>query len=159
MNIEVLSHDEPATQTPEEICGNAEQRTVSEDDSSTAPNTPDAVLRRICRRSDFPAMSAAINAINREAFSDTSHIQHLSSAILKDFALTNKILRVANSALYRRCGAGTISTISRGIVVLGFDTILQLALSMMLLEHMRNLQHAVALIEDFVHAAMSGVIV
>lgn len=120
--------------------------------------SPDIALRRICRKRDFPAMSAAISAINRVAAADDSHIQNLSNVILKDFALTNTILRVANSALYRRCGGGLISTISRAIVVLGFDEVRRIALSLTLFEHLRNKEHADVLLEDFLFATMSGVI-
>lgn len=120
--------------------------------------SPDLALRRICRKSDFPAMSAAISAINRVAVADDSHVQNLSNVILRDFALTNTILRVANSALYRRCGGGLVSTISRAIVVLGFDEVRRIALSLTLFEHLRNKEHADGLLDDFVFATLSGVI-
>lgn len=121
-------------------------------------SNPHVALRRICRSRDFPAMSAAISSINRVATADDSHLQNLSNAILKDFALTNTILRVANSALYRRCGGGLISTISRAIVVLGFDEVRRIALSLTLFEHLRNKEHADTLLDDFLFATTSGVI-
>ena len=127
-------------------------------DSDEQAGGPGAALRRICRKRDFPAMSAAISSINRVAADDDSHIQNLSNVILKDFALTNTILRVANSALYRRCGGGLVSTISRAIVVLGFDEVRRIALSLTLFEHLRNKEHADVLLDDFVFATLSGVI-
>lgn len=67
-------------------------------------STLEFLLRRMKVKSDFPAMSTAINAIQRLAASDKADIQKLSNAILKDFALTNKILRLVNSAYYPKIG-------------------------------------------------------
>lgn len=123
-----------------------------------AASTLDFLLRRMRHKSDFPAMSAAISAINRLAASDTSNANALSNVILNDFALTNKILRVANSASYRAFGGGNISTVSRAIVVLGFETIRSIALSLMLFEHLRHKEHAELLREEFLRANLGGIL-
>ena len=57
----------------------------------------------------------------------------LSNTILKDFALTNKLLRLVNTAYFRQYG-GTISTVSRAVVILGFDRIRSVAMTLMLMD-------------------------
>ena len=121
-------------------------------------STIDFLMRRMRHKSDFPAMSVAISAINRLAASEKGTVHGMSNSILQDFALTNKILRIANSALYRQFGAGSISTISRAIAMLGFDAVRNIALSLMLFEHMQNKQHASMLREEFLRANLSGVL-
>lgn len=119
--------------------------------------TLEFLLRRMRLRSDFPAMSSAVSTITRLASSDSGDVNTLSNSILKDFALTNKILRVANSVYYRQFGGG-ISTVSRAIVVLGFTTLRNIALSLMFFEHLQNKQHADLLREEFLRANLSGML-
>jgi serine/threonine protein kinase/GAF domain-containing protein len=120
--------------------------------------TLEFLLRHMRHKSDFPALSTAIGAINRLATSENESVGSLSSAILKDFALTNKILRVVNSPHYRAVSGGNISTVSRGIVVLGFNTIRSIAVSLILFEHLQNKTHAGHLKEEFVRANLCGLL-
>jgi hypothetical protein len=71
-------------------------------------------------------------------------------------ALTNKLLRMVNSAHFRHAGGGTISTVSRAVALIGFAGVRNLALSLVLLEHMQNKQHASQLKEEFLRALMAG---
>ncbi len=120
--------------------------------------TLEFLLRRMRHKSDFPALSEAISAINRLASSEKENVNTLSNSILKDYALTNKILRMVNSAYYRHAGGGSISTVSRAIVVLGFNTIRSIAISLTLFEHLQNKQHANALKEEFLRANFAGIL-
>jgi serine/threonine protein kinase len=130
----------------------------AEGEKKGTASTLEFLLRRMRHKSDFPAMSAAIGAINRLASSEKGNVNVLSNSILKDFALTNKILRVANSALYRQFGGGSISTVSRAIVVLGFNAVRNIALSLMLFEHLQHKQQADQLREEFLSASLSGIL-
>lgn len=121
-------------------------------------STLEFLLRRMRHKSDFPALSSAIGAINRLAASEKENVSTLSNSILKDFALTSKILRVVNSPYYRTVSGGTISTVSRAIVVLGFNTIRSIAISLMLFEHLQDKSHANLLKEEFVRANLCGVL-
>ncbi len=121
-----------------------------------AKGTLDFLLRRMRHKSDFPALSEAIRAINRLTASERENLNSLSNSILKDFALTNKILRLVNSVHYRQAGAGSISTVSRAIVVLGFNAIRNVAISLILFEHLQNQSHASLLKDEFLRATLSG---
>ena len=114
------------------------------------------LLRRMQLKGDFPALSESIRAINRLTSSDKDSVNTLSNAIVKDFALTNRILRLVNSAFYRQAGGGGISTVSRAIIVLGFNTIRDIAISLILVEHVQNQANAALLKEEFLRATFSG---
>ncbi len=122
-----------------------------------AASTLDFLLRRMRHKSDFPALSEAISSINRLASSERENVSTLSNTILKDFALTNKILRLVNSAYFRTAGGG-ISTVSRAIVVLGFETVRNIAVSLILFEHLQDKGHAAALKEEFLRANFGGML-
>lgn len=112
------------------------------------------LMRRMRTKSDFPALSSSIVRIQSLSRSDSETLGGLTEEILKDVALTQKLLRVVNSAYYRRGGA--ISTISRAVALIGFAGIRNLALSLLLVEHMDDKRHAQQLKESFLGAVMAG---
>ncbi len=119
-------------------------------------STLEFLLRRMRHKSDFPALSDSVVRIQRLAQSETESVGSLSNEILKDVALTNKLLRLVNSTFYARAGSGTINTISRAVALVGYAGIRNLALSLVLLEHMHDKQQAVALREEFLRALAAG---
>jgi hypothetical protein len=84
--------------------------------------------------------------VNKAAASDTEQVAHLSNSILKDFALTNKLLKLVNSAHFGQY-RGSISTISRAVIIIGFDNIRNVAVTLMLLEHLQNKAQAAQVIK------------
>lgn len=135
---------------------------------SISPDAPDAdaelhatlefLLRRMRHKTDFPALSDSVGRIQAISASENESVGTLANEILKDVALTNKLLRVVNTAHYRRGGGGTISTVSRAIALIGFAGIRNLALSLMLVERMEDKQHAQQLKEEFMRALMAGML-
>jgi serine/threonine protein kinase len=120
--------------------------------------TLEFLLRRMRHKSDFPALSESVSAINKIATSETESIDKLSNTILKDFALTNKLLRLVNSAYYRPAGGGSISTVSRAVIVLGFEVVRNIAITVLLFEHLQNKGNFNQLKEDFLRANLAGVL-
>ena len=104
--------------------------------------TLDFLLRRMRHKSDFPALSDAVARIQRVAASDNESVNSLSREILKDVALTNKLLRLVNTARSSTAGGGSICTVSRAVSLVGFAGIRNMALSLVLLEHMKDKPHA-----------------
>ena len=126
--------------------------------SDTKQSTIDFLLRRMRHKSDFPALSDSVSTINRIAESDRESISNLSNSILKDFSLTNKILRLVNSAYFRQAGGGNVSTISRAVMVLGFDAVRNIAITVVLFEHLQNKGNANLLKEEFIRANLAGIL-
>jgi len=129
-----------------------------EPDGEARQNALDILLRRMRAESDFPALSEAIGDINRIASSDREGVNQLSNHILKDFALTNKLLKLANVAFYNQVGGGSISTISRAVVILGFDAVRSIALSLILFDNLENKAHARQLKEELVKVLYAGML-
>jgi serine/threonine protein kinase len=118
--------------------------------------TLDFLLRRMRHKSDFPALSSAVARIQRVAASDNESLNSLAAEILKDVALTHKLLRMVNSATFQVAGGGPISTVSRAIALVGFAGVRNMALSLVLLDHMNDKKHAAQLKEQFLCALMAG---
>ena len=119
--------------------------------------TLDFLLRRMRYKSDFPALSTTMGAVNRSAASETERVTQLSDSILKDFALTNKLLKLVNSASYSQYG-GSISTVSRAVVIMGFDNVRNVAITLMLFEHLQNKSQAARLSDEILATYFSGLL-
>jgi serine/threonine protein kinase len=131
----------------------------TEQDASAGPNqgTLDFLLRRMRYKSDFPALSSTMGLVNRSAASETERVSQLSSAVLKDFALTNKLLKLVNSVTYGQFG-GSISTVSRAVVIMGFDNVRNVAITLMLFEHLQNKAQAAKLREEVLATYYTGLL-
>ena len=133
---------------------------VPEDDvtsiSGKQNSTLQFLLRRMRNKSDFPALSESIGRIQSMASSEKESINSVTNEILKDVALTNKLLRLVNSAHYAR--GSSVGTVSRAVTLVGFNGIRNMALSLVLLEHMQDKANAHLLKEEFLRALMAGAI-
>lgn len=119
-------------------------------------STLDFLFRRMRYKSDFPALSESIGAINRIAGSQTDNLNQLSRAILKDFALTSKLLRLANSAAFRPAGGGPVGTVSGALMLLGLEAVMNVAITVHLFEHLQNKANARLLKEEFLRANLAA---
>ncbi len=115
------------------------------------------LLRRMRHKSDFPVFSQTISILNKATSSDTESLASVSNAILKDYSLTNKVLRLVNSAHYNR-GGSKINTISRAVVMLGINPVRSIAAALMLFEHMQNKLQSSQLKEDAVESLFSALV-
>ena len=115
------------------------------DDAGARPGadhkaTIDFLLRRMRHKSDFPTFSRYIMEINRKASSGKLNItsaSQLANTIIKDYALTSKLLKLVNSAFFGHF-SGRVTTVSRAVVILGFEQIRTAAASLLLFEHLQN---------------------
>ncbi len=121
---------------------------------SSGSGTLDFLLRRMRHKSDFPALSDSVSRIQSIASSEKESVASLTNEILKDVALTNKLLRLVNSAHFAQ--GGTISTVSRAVTLVGFNGIRNMALSLVLLDHMHDKAHAQVLKDEFLRSLMAG---
>lgn len=94
------------------------------------------IVQRLERHADFPSLRESIRGIQKVARSDVAHLRALSDEVLTDTALTNKLLRLINTAYYSSVGGGQITTISRAIALMGFQAIGMMAASLVLFERL-----------------------
>ena len=84
--------------------------------------------KRMGEQGDFPSLSKSVHDLTETIHDEEKSITDITGAILSDFTLTQKVIRLANSAMYAGIG-GEITTVTKAAVVLGFDAISHLALS------------------------------
>jgi eukaryotic-like serine/threonine-protein kinase len=125
-------------------------------DTQSENTTLQFLLRRMEHKKDFPAMSHQVIEISQKAKSGGgSSANALSNAILRDYSLSTKLLRLVNSPMYGSYG-GRISTVSRAVVILGFEEVRNAALGLMLLDHLKDKNQAASLKEATIESMMSG---
>ncbi len=122
-----------------------------------AGGTLEFLLRRMRYKSDFPVLSSTISSVNRMGSSENEPNGALADSILKDVSLTNKLLRMVNTAYYQQFG-GAVSTVSRAVSILGFQKVRSAALSLMLFEHLQNKAQAADLKDLITANYFSGVL-
>lgn len=124
---------------------------------SAAHSTLEFLLRRMRSKSDFPALTNIISEINQIVSSESESSSKLARTILQDFALTSKLLKLVNAASYGQFG-GMINTVSKAVVILGFDTVRNIAMSLILMEFMQNKAQAGQLKDEVVQAVFAGIV-
>jgi len=95
--------------------------------------TLNEVHTRLDRLGDLPVFSATINRIQQISSSKESDAMALAMAVMKDANLSAKLLRLANSSQVNR-GKGRINVISRAVILIGFDEIKNLSVTLKLIE-------------------------
>ena len=97
------------------------------------------LTKRMKTRKDFPAMSQNVVELNTKALREDTSAAELSNVIIKDFALTSKLLRLVNSPFYGQY-RGRVMTVSRAVVIMGFEEVRQLALGLMMFDRLERVQ-------------------
>ncbi|MCW5633655.1 MAG: HDOD domain-containing protein [Rubrivivax sp.] len=135
-----------------------EQAAGSADGVEGTHATLEFLLRRMRHKTDFPALSDAVLRIQRLATSETARLTSLADEVLNDVALTNKLLRMVNSVHFASAGSGQVATVSRAVALVGFAGIRNMAMAVLLLEHMKDKVQAGLLRQEFVRALTAGVL-
>lgn len=85
--------------------------------------TVEFMLRRIKRKGDFPAISSTLIEINRLTAADSNaSARRLANVILRDYAITNRLLKLANSAYFSGF-SGQVKSVTDAIRVLGMEQV------------------------------------
>jgi HD-like signal output (HDOD) protein len=89
----------------------------------------DEILKMIQKKdSDLPTLPVVIDRIISVASDKKTTTEELAEVISYDQAMTNKLLRLANSIYYAQ--KAQVETIKRSIAIIGFDEIIGIALGM-----------------------------
>lgn len=144
-----------------------EEVTLPDGAAEEAPPDPEAMAReallarlsdKMSRNADFPAVRESIRTIQSVARSETAHLRVFTDQILQDVSVTNKLLRLINTAFYSTVGGGTITTVSRAIALMGFAPVGMLAGSVMLFDKLPKGPHAERMREEFAHSLMAAIL-
>ncbi|OWW20321.1 HDOD domain-containing protein [Noviherbaspirillum denitrificans] len=99
----------------------------------TPEKTMELIWARVRQRGDLPGFSKVVTSIIGAMRGDDDRDFNMTRTVLQDPALTQKVLRLANSAMYSVFGQG-INTVSKAVIVLGTEAIGHLALGLKLVD-------------------------
>ena len=132
--------------------------TRGDSSSVRSHSTVQFLLRRMQRKEDFPSISRVLVDINRLTNEDgAASADKLANVILRDYGLTNKILKIVNSAFFSR-GGGEVTSISRAIVVLGFDRVRSTANSLAYFSKLQSAATSTLLKDAMIRSFLSGLL-
>ena len=97
----------------------------------------DRLWARMNERGDFPLLSQSLRTTVAAMTNDDYDFSALVKVVLSDFALTQKVLRLANSAMYLAFG-GNITTVTRALMVLGMDAVGHLVVGLKIVDHFHH---------------------
>ncbi|WP_395403431.1 HDOD domain-containing protein [Pseudoduganella sp. UC29_106] len=101
------------------------------------------LLKKLCSDDEgLFALGVSVARVVQLADSEDQGTQSLAYYVLSDVALTQKILRLANTPQYRTAAGMAVTTVSRAISLLGFDNVKTTALAMLLVDTLANSKHA-----------------
>jgi HD-like signal output (HDOD) protein len=101
-----------------------------------------ALLHKVCGDEDMFALGSAIARVVQMSTSEDQGTHDLAHYVLSDVALTQRILRLANTVRYRTAAGTAVTTVSRAISLLGFDNVRTVALAMLLVDALASSEHA-----------------
>lgn len=101
--------------------------------SGNPKKTLELLWKRVKQRGDLPGFSKVVSAIVGAMRGEDEREFNMTKTVLSDPVLTQRVLRLANSAMYSVFGQG-INTVSKAVIVLGTDSIGHLALGLKLID-------------------------
>lgn len=121
--------------------------------SNTELSNLNALLARMDDAPGFAGLGSTIQTISQ--MGDDDDPRQITMAILRDAALTGKLMRIANSS---RRGGRNVTTIDQAIVILGLNTVKSVAMSMAMLESLSNQPQSKQLHAEIVAAYFCSVL-
>lgn len=108
---------------------------------ASAEQTLELLLSRIRQRGDLPGFSKVVSAILNAMQAEDDREFNMTKTVLSDPALTQRVLKLANSAMYSVFGQN-INTVSKAVIVLGTEAIGHLALGLRLIDGLSTVSSA-----------------
>jgi HD-like signal output (HDOD) protein len=117
----------------------------------------DRLLQKLGVAGDLPTLGSSVSRVVQLTSSNDEAVRELANIILSDVALTQTILRISNTVVYRASSGSPVTTVSKAILILGFDTIKTSALAMLLVDGMSS-RHANIVRTELAHALGASII-
>jgi len=127
-------------------------------DIPRSTSTGVALLEAMRRHPQLPGLGTAIARIVAMVDSNVESIQELRNVILADVHLTQRIIGIANSSGYRLSSGAGITTVTRAIVVIGFEQVKLIALGMLFVDQMPEQERATALKAELIQALQASLL-
>lgn len=138
------------------------------ENAPSSPNSPvlrncnsktikDRLIEAAANDPDLPALGSSIARIIQLSSSDDQSIQQLAYCVLSDVSLTQKILRLSNSATFKTASSKVNANITKAIFLLGFNSVKTCALAMLLVDGMSG-KRAELVRAELMHALAASMI-
>ena len=95
--------------------------------NDTAINIPEELQKKLTECQTLPSIPAVVFEILELCNKESVGASEAAKLIMKDPALSAKVLKVSNSSLYGLCSQ--VTTIDRAVAIMGLNATLSLALS------------------------------
>ncbi len=89
------------------------------------------------QRGEFPLLSNSLHMTISAMKNEDSNFAELVQVVLSDFSLTQKVMRLANSAMYISFGRN-VTTVTRALMILGVEVVGHLVIGVKLIDHFRQ---------------------
>ncbi len=100
------------------------------------------VFEQVEKMGTLPSLPQSLLHIQKVATDGKSCADDLAACILRDQALTMRVLKVVNSALYQRSDRERIRSVRRAVIVMGFEAVRKLALGLSVFDMMSKLSRS-----------------
>ena len=120
-------------------------------------NSLETWVQRISEQ-EIPIFKHTVNAVSKVTRDDDTSASDLAQVVLQDASLTARVLKIANSVLYRPSEV-QINTISRAISFVGFNTIRTISISLAIIDALLKggpRSHVQAIMAQSLHAAVQA---
>jgi HD-like signal output (HDOD) protein len=118
----------------------------------------DALLDAIRNHPQLPGLGTNIARIVAMADSKIESVQALGNLVLADVHLTQRIIGIANSVGYRLNSGSGVTTVSKAIVLIGFEQVKLIALGMMFVDQIPDAERAVAMKAELIQALQASLL-
>ena len=113
------------------------------------------LLTAIRAAGDFPAMAHTVDVISSMTVTESTSAVALAEIILHDYGLTQKLLRMVNTMGYSQYGE--VTTVTRAVMMMGFERIRSIAASLILFEHFQKQARSAPLL-DLLNRSFCGAV-
>lgn len=100
---------------------------------------------------DMPVFSGTVSEVTQVVNSEQTSASDVAHVVLRDASLTGRVLKAVNSFHFNPTSQA-INTVSRAVMVMGFDQVRALTLSMVLVDNLGQGQQRQKLIEEMAQA-------
>ena len=114
------------------------------------------VFEQIEKMGELPSLPQTLLHVQAVAADDKSSADDLADCILKDQALTMRVLKVVGSAMYQRRSAEKVRTVRKAVIVMGFESVRKLALGLSVFDMMSKLSRSPWLVHIANHSLITA---
>ncbi len=123
--------------TPPSASATAPAAPPPADPPATDADRPGVYVRRILAADDMPSFSRQMGELMASLQEGEASAQRLANLVLRDYALTVKVIRTSNTVHYNRTGR-PVQSATHAMMLLGAQTVRDLASALLLFEQYRG---------------------